>query len=98
MDPLTLPLDYHAIEQILPHRYPFLLVDRITVLEEDKRIIGIKNVSLNERYLSHEPGEPPALPPTILTECIAQVGAILILSKPENRDRLPFFMGIDRVR
>jgi 3-hydroxyacyl-[acyl-carrier-protein] dehydratase len=63
MDPVTLPLDYHAIEQILPHRYPFLLVDRITVLEEDKRIIGIKNVSLNERYLSHEPGAPPALPP-----------------------------------
>ena len=98
MDPVTLPLDYSAIEQILPHRYPFLLVDRITVLEQDKRIVGIKNVSLNERYLSREPGEPPALPPTILTECIAQVGAILILSKPENRGRLPFFMGIDRVR
>jgi 3-hydroxyacyl-[acyl-carrier-protein] dehydratase len=98
MEPVTLPLDYSAIERILPHRYPFLLVERITVLEQDKRIVGIKNVSLNERYLSHEPGEPPALPPTILTECIAQVGAILILSKPENRGRLPFFMGIDRVR
>ena len=98
MESFTLPLDYSAIERILPHRYPFLLVDRITVLEPDKRIVGIKNVSLNERYLSHEPGEPPALPPTILTECIAQVGAILILSKPENRGRLPFFMGIDRVR
>ena len=50
---LTLPLDYAAIERILPHRYPFLLVDRITELEVDKRIVGIKNVSLNERYLSH---------------------------------------------
>ena len=98
MDSVTLPLDYAAIERILPHRYPFLLVDRVTVLEPDKRIIGIKNVSLNERYLSHQPGAPPALPPTILTECVAQVGAILILSKPENRDRLPLFMGIDRVR
>jgi 3-hydroxyacyl-[acyl-carrier-protein] dehydratase len=98
MDSVTLPLDYAAIERILPHRYPFLLVDRVTVLEPDKRIIGIKNVSLNERYLSHQPGGPPALPPTILTECVAQVGAILILSKPENRDRLPLFMGIDRVR
>ena len=87
MDPLSLPLDYTVIERILPHRYPFLLVDRVTELEPDKRIVGIKNVSLNERYLAHQPGDRPALPPTILTECIAQVGAILILSKPENRGR-----------
>ncbi len=98
MDPLNLPLDYAAIEHILPHRYPFLLVDRVTELEPDKRIVGIKNVSLNERYLSHQPGERPALPPTILTECIAQVGAILILSKAENRGRIPLFRGIERVR
>jgi 3-hydroxyacyl-[acyl-carrier-protein] dehydratase len=95
---LTLPLDYAAIERILPHRYPFLLVDRVTELEPDKRIVGIKNVSLNERYLSHQPGERPALPPTILTEAVAQVGAILILSKAENREKLIFFMGIERVR
>jgi 3-hydroxyacyl-[acyl-carrier-protein] dehydratase len=98
MDELTLPLDYAAIERILPHRYPFLLVDQVTELEPDKRIVGIKNVTLNERYLSRAPGEPPALPPTILTEAVAQVGAILILSKPENREKLPFFMGIERVR
>ncbi|MEQ1756837.1 MAG: 3-hydroxyacyl-ACP dehydratase FabZ [Vicinamibacterales bacterium] len=98
MDSLTLPLDYTAIERILPHRYPFLLVDRVTELEPDKRIVGVKNVTLNERFLSYQPGEPPALPPTILTEAIAQVGAILILSKPENREKLIFFMGIERVR
>jgi 3-hydroxyacyl-[acyl-carrier-protein] dehydratase len=98
MDPLTLPLDYSAIERILPHRYPFLLVDRITELEPDKRIVGIKNVSLNEGYLSRLAGERPALPPTVLTEAVAQVGAILILSKPENREKLIFFMGIERVR
>jgi 3-hydroxyacyl-[acyl-carrier-protein] dehydratase len=98
MDPLTLPLDYSAIERILPHRYPFLLVDRITELEPDKRIVGIKNVSLNERYLSRQPGARPALPPTVLTEAVAQVGAILILSKAENREKLIFFMGIERVR
>ena len=95
---LTLPLDYSAIERILPHRYPFLLVDRITELEVDKRIVGIKNVSLNERYLSDAVNGLRALPPTILTEAIAQVGAILILAKPENRQRLPFFAGIERVR
>ena len=94
-------LDAIGIKEILaalPHRYPFLLVDRITELEPDKRIVGIKNVSLNERYLAHQPGESPALPPTILTEAVAQVGAILILSKPENREKLIFFMGIERVR
>jgi 3-hydroxyacyl-[acyl-carrier-protein] dehydratase len=96
---LTLPLDYQTIEQILPHRYPFLLVDRITKFELDKRIVGIKNVSLNERYLSRSSdGLTLVLPPTILTEAVAQVGAILILAKPENRQRLPFFAGIQRVR
>src|SRR5918999_608163 len=86
---LSLPLDYAAIERILPHRYPFLLVDRVIEFEPDKRIVGIKNVSINERYLSPAGnGDRPVLPPTILTEAVAQVGAILILSKPENRDRL----------
>jgi 3-hydroxyacyl-[acyl-carrier-protein] dehydratase len=98
MDGLALPLDHAAIERILPHRYPFLLVDRITELELDKRIVGVKNVTLNERYLARRDGEAPVLPPTILTEAIAQVGAILILAKPENRRRLPFFAGIERVR
>ena len=95
---LTLPLEHAAIERILPHRYPFLLVDRITELELDKRIVGIKNVSRNERYLSPSANGSPVLPPTILTEVVAQVGAILILAKPENRQRLPFFAGIERVR
>ena len=98
MDLLPLPLEYAAIARILPHRHPFLLVDRITELELDKRIVGIKNVSLNEPYLSREAGGPPVLPPTILTEAVAQVGAIMILAKPENREKLPYFMGIERVR
>ena len=95
---LTLPLDYAAIERILPHRYPFLLVDRIIEFEIDKRIVGIKNVSLNERYLAHPPGERPVLPPMILTEAVAQVGAIMILSKPENHGKLILFRGMERVR
>jgi len=99
MESLALPLDYAAIEKILPHRYPFLLVDRIIEFEVDKRIVGIKNISSNERYLSQPTdGGRPVLPPTILTEVIAQVGAILILAKPENQQRLPFFAGIERVR
>jgi 3-hydroxyacyl-[acyl-carrier-protein] dehydratase len=95
---LSLPLDYAAIERILPHRYPFLLVDRITEFEPDRRIVGIKNVTLNERYLAHDAGERPVLPPTILTEAVAQVGAIMILSKSENREKLIYFRSIERVR
>lgn len=93
-----LPLDYAAIERILPHRYPMLLVDRITEFEPDKRIVGIKNVSADESLLRRHPTDPAVLPTTILTEAIAQVGAILILSKEENRDKLIFFMSIERVR
>jgi 3-hydroxyacyl-[acyl-carrier-protein] dehydratase len=95
---LTLPLDHAAIERILLHRYPFLLVDRVTELEIDKRIVGIKNVSRNDHYLSHEASGASMFPPTLLTEAIAQVGAILILAKPENRQRLPLLAGIKRFR
>jgi 3-hydroxyacyl-[acyl-carrier-protein] dehydratase len=98
MEPLTLPLDYTAIERILPHRYPFLLVDRITEFEVDKRIVGIKNVSSTEPYLTRLAGEKPSLPATILTEAVAQVGAILILTKPENSEKLIYIVGIERVR
>lgn len=95
---LTLPLDHAAIERILLHRYPFLLVDRVTELEIDKRIVGIKNVSRNDHYLSYAANDAPVFPPTLLTEAIAQVGAILILAKPENRQRLPLLAGIKRFR
>ena len=95
---LKLPLEIEDIKAILPHRYPFLLVDRIVEFEEDKRIVGIKNVSANERYFIAGPGGVPILPASILTEAMAQAGAVLILTKPENKARLIYFMGIDRVR
>lgn len=95
---LTLPFEQTDIQRILPHRYPFLLVDRIIEFEPDKRIVGLKNVSRNETYLWEEPGSLPTMPFTILTEAVAQVGGIMILAKPENKDRLIFFMGIDHVR
>jgi 3-hydroxyacyl-[acyl-carrier-protein] dehydratase len=95
---LKLPLEIQDIKRILPHRYPFLLVDRIVELEEDHRIVGIKNVSSDERYFIAGPGGVPVLPASILTEAMAQAGAVLILSKPENLSRLIYFMGIDRVR
>ncbi len=96
--PFSLPLDISAIERILPHRFPFLFVDRIIEFEPDRRIVGIKNVSHNDRFISRRPGEAAVLPSTILTEAIAQVGAVMILSKPENQGKVIYFMGIERVR
>src|SRR5512134_2972420 len=96
--PLKLPLEIEDIKAILPHRSPFLLVDRVIELEPERRVVAVKNVTTNERYFIAGPGGLPTLPATILTEAMAQAGAVLILSKPENRSRLVYFMGIDRVR
>ena len=96
--PLKLPLEIEDIKAILPHRSPFLFVDRILELESDRRVVGLKNVTSNERYFIAGPGGVPTLPASILTEAMAQAGAVLILSKPENRGRLVYFMGIDKVR
>jgi 3-hydroxyacyl-[acyl-carrier-protein] dehydratase len=93
-----LPLEIEDIKAILPHRAPFLLLDRILELEPDRRIAGLKNVTANERYFIAGPGGLPTMPASILTEAMAQVGAVLILIRPENRGRLVYFMGIDRVR
>lgn len=98
MAELKLPLEIEDIKRILPHRQPFLLVDRIVAFEPDVRIVGIKNVTSDERYFIAGPGGVPVMPASILTEAMAQVGAVLVLSRPENRARLVYFMGIDRVR
>jgi 3-hydroxyacyl-[acyl-carrier-protein] dehydratase len=93
-----MPMEIEDIKAVLPHRHPFLLVDRVLELEEDRRILAVKNVASDERYFIAGPGGRPTLPASILTEAMAQAGAVLILSKPENRSRLIYFMGIDRVR
>ena len=96
--PIKLPLELQDIKEILPHRHPFLLLDRIVEYVPDKSIVGIKNVTSNDHYLITGPDGVPTLPASILTEAMAQVGAVLILVKPENRSRLIYFMGIDKVR
>jgi 3-hydroxyacyl-[acyl-carrier-protein] dehydratase len=95
---LKLPLELEDIKAILPHRQPFLLVDRILELEQDRRVLAVKNVASDERYFIAGPGGRPVLPASILTEAMAQAGAVLILTKPENQGRLIYFMGIERVR
>ena len=95
---LELPLEIEDIKAILPHRYPFLLVDRVLELETDTRVVAVKNITSNERYFIAGPGGVPTLPASILTEAMAQAGGVLILSKPENRSRIVYFMGIDNAR
>lgn len=91
-------LDINQIKEIIPHRYPFLLVDRILEVEEGKRAIGIKNVSANEEFFNGHFPDYPVMPGVLIVEALAQVGAVAMLMKEENRGRLAFFAGIDNCR
>lgn len=86
------------IQKILPHRYPFLLVDKVIEMEEGKRAVGIKNVTANEPFFQgHFPGNP-IMPGVLITECLAQIGAVMLLSKPENKGKLGVFTGINNFK
>ncbi|HEX8891446.1 MAG TPA: 3-hydroxyacyl-ACP dehydratase FabZ [Pyrinomonadaceae bacterium] len=91
--------DASAIQEIIPHRYPFLLVDRIIELVPGTRIVGIKQVTINEPFFQgHFPGAP-VMPGVLIVEAMAQVGAVYALSQIEDRDKkLVLFSGIDNAR
>ncbi len=92
-------LDARAIQALLPHRYPFLLVDRIVELVPRERIVGVKQVTINEPFFQgHFPGAP-VMPGVLVVEAMAQVGAILALREIEDRERkLVLFTGIETAR
>lgn len=91
-------LTIKEIQEIIPHRYPFLLVDRIIELEPGRRAVGVKNVTVNEPFFQGHFPAAPIMPGVLVLEALAQVGACAILCQEEYRGRLAYFAGIDRVR
>ena len=91
-------LDISGVKKAIPHRYPFLLIDRIEVIEEDKRCIGIKMVTANEHFFEgHFPGQP-VMPGVLIIESMAQTACAMLLSKGGFENKIAFFMGIDEAK
>ena len=91
-------MDINEIKSILPHRYPFLLVDKVLEIVEDQKIVAQKNVTVNEPFFQGHFPQEPIMPGVLQLEAIAQAGAIVVLSKPENKGKLAIFAGASNVK
>lgn len=91
-------LKIRDIMKNIPHRYPFLLIDRVIEIVPGERAVGIKNVSINEPFFQGHFPSLPIMPGVLIIEAMAQLGAVIVLSKEENQGRLAYFAGIDRAR
>ena len=91
-------LDAREIQALIPHRYPFLLVDRILELEPGKRIVGVKHVSMTDAFLQGHFPDYPVMPGVLIVEALAQTGAVLVMRDPANSGKVPFFARIDNCR
>jgi 3-hydroxyacyl-[acyl-carrier-protein] dehydratase len=95
---ILLTLDIDEIKQILPHRYPFLLVDRILECEPGKRAVGIKNVSVNEEFFQGHFPQRPIMPGVLIVEAMAQVGGVMILSMEEHRGKAAYLATVESAK
>ena len=91
-------IEAEEIQRILPHRYPFLLVDRVIEIEPPTRAVGIKNVTINEPFFQGHFPTYPVMPGVLIVEAMAQVGGVAVLASDEYKDKLALFAGIDNVR
>jgi 3-hydroxyacyl-[acyl-carrier-protein] dehydratase len=91
-------MDIEQIKETIPHRYPFLLVDKVTEIEEGKQVTGIKNVTANEPYFQGHFPDYPVMPGVLIVEALAQVGAIGVLGMEANKGKLGFLAGLDKCR
>lgn len=91
-------MDINGIKELLPHRYPFLLVDRVLELEPGQKAVGLKNVTVNEPFFAGHFPDYPVMPGVLIVEALAQLAAITVLSLEEYRTRRPLFAGIDGAR
>lgn len=91
-------LDSEQIKAIIPHRYPFLLVDKVVEIEDEKRVVGLKNVSINEPFFQGHFPEYPVMPGVLILEALAQTGAIAVLGMEQNKGKIGFLAGVDKCR
>ena len=91
-------MDVKQIQEILPHRYPFLLVDRVLEMEEGKRIVASKAVTMNEYFFQGHFPQEPVMPGVLIMEALAQTGAIAVLSMEQNRGKIAYFGGMNKVK
>lgn len=91
-------MNIQEIMKIIPHRYPFLLIDKVTEIETGKRAVGIKNVTINEPFFEGHFPMMPVMPGVLIVEALAQLGAVLLLSTDEFKGKIALFTGIDGLR
>lgn len=91
-------MDIQQIKETIPHRYPFLFVDKVTEIETGKRVVGLKNVTINDPFFQGHFPEYPVMPGVLILEALAQVGAIAVLGIEENKGKIGFLAGVDKAR